>query len=204
MSARPGSAAAQPALLDRARAGDPAAFARLVAAHQDRVYRLALRLLDDEQDAEETVQDVFLQVWRRLHAFRGDARFTTWLYRIATNAALMHRRARRRHRDRTIALTLPQFDEAGRHDRLDVNYAVAARVEGLLETEELARAVRAALDQLPDRYRVAFVLCDLEDLTAVEAGAIVGAPAATVRQRVHRARLMLRGRLGHLAGSETP
>jgi RNA polymerase sigma-70 factor (ECF subfamily) len=185
----------------RAAAGDGRAFEELVARHQDHVYRLARRLTADRADAEEAVQDTFLRVHRRLHTFRGEARFTTWLYRVATNAALMRRRRQARRAAEPLDRYLPAFDTEGRHAR-DVDHARAARADELLDQDRLARRVRAALDRLPALYRTPVVLRDLEELPTAEVASVLGLTPATVRQRVHRARLMMRGYLSHLVGVE--
>ena len=189
-------------LLAQARAGDREAFAALVARYEGRVYRLALRLSGDPRDAEDVLQETFLQVFRKLATFRGEARFSTWLFRVATNAALMSRRGERRHDAEPLESCLPRFDGEGRHVRLDVDYAAAAHVEDGYEQRELARLVRAALVRLPPMYRAAVVLCDLEGLPAAEAAEVLRVTPDTLRQRRHRARLMLRGYLGRLAGKE--
>ncbi len=119
------------ALAERARAGDDAAFAALVERYQERVYRLALRLSSNPSDAEEVLQEAFLQAWRKIDTFRGDARFGTWLYRIATNTALMHKRAARRRPTESLEALLPQFDESGL--LADLDYQRSARADELLE-----------------------------------------------------------------------
>src|SRR6185436_20807916 len=96
----------------RAAAGDDAAFEALLARYQHRVYRLACRLTS-ETDAPDVVQETFLQVYRHLETFRGDARFSTWVYRIATNAGLMHRRAQARRPVEPLDEFLPRFDSDG-------------------------------------------------------------------------------------------
>ena len=196
------SAISESELLIRAQAGDQDAFGTLVERYQGPIYRLALRLAANEHDAEDILQETFLQVFRKLSSFRGDARFSTWLYRVATNAALMHQRARQRHIAESLDACLPRFDDTGHHVRMDVDYAGAAHVETLVEGHQLRRLIREALVRLPPIYRVAFALCDLEELSATEVAGLLDIDPATVRQRVHRARLMLRGYLGRLAGTE--
>lgn len=191
------------ALVARARTGDRDALGELVARYHERAYRLALRISGNEQDAEDIVQNAFLQVCRKLGTFRGDAQFGTWLYRVTMNEALMAQRARQRDDAESLEAYLPRFDESGAHTRLDVDYARAADVETLIDRERLQREVRSAVDRLPPIYRTAFVLCDLEELSAPDAAKILEIDAAAVRQRVHRARLMMRGFLGRLAGSES-
>lgn len=187
-------------LVAGARAGDAAAFDALVTRHQDRVYRLARRLLGDASDAQDVLQETFLQVYRKLDTFRGESKFSTWLYRVATNAALMHRRWRERHPAESLEVYLPAFDDSGHHARRDVDYSRAARADEILEQRQLAEAAMAALERLPEIYRSVFVLRDLEELSTAETAELLDIEPAAVRQRLHRARLMLRGYLGHLVG----
>jgi len=169
--------------------------------YQERVYRLSRRLTGDPADAEDALQETFLLVLRRLSTFRGESRFSTWLYRIATNSALMTRRGRARRRSEPLGDYLPRFDRQGRHRR-DVDHGRAARADEILERRRLAETLQAALARLPGLYRAAFVLRDLEELTTQEVAAVLKASPAAVRQRVHRARLMMRGYLSHLVGVE--
>ena len=185
----------------RAVAGDRPAFETLVDRHQDLVYRLAHRLTGSSEDAEEIVQETFLSAYRRLGTFRGEARFSTWLCGIATNAVRMLRRGRSRHPAEPLDDYLPGFDREGRHAR-DVDHARAADAEEILDRARLARHAHEALQRLPDRYRTPFVLRDLEEMPTAEVAAILGLTGALVRQRVHRARLMLRGYMSHLVGVE--
>jgi RNA polymerase sigma-70 factor (ECF subfamily) len=187
------------ALAARAGSGDAAAFETLVARYQRRVFRLACRLTSDT-DAPDVLQETFLQVHSHLSSFRGEARFSTWLYRIATNAGLMHRRARSRRPAESLEMFLPRFDEQGRHAGTPEALRVPARADELIDRRVLVEKARAAVDRLPDLYREAFVLRDLEELPTAEVAEVLGVEPATVRQRVHRARLMLRGYLGDLAG----
>lgn len=188
-------------LARRAAAGDRDAFALLVDRHQERVYRLALRLTRAPADAEEVLQDTFLRAYRSLSRFRGDAKFSTWLFRIATNAARMLQRGRSRRPTEPLDTYLPRFDRQGRHAR-DVDHGRAAAADDLLDRRRLARRAGAALERLPERYRTPFVLRDLEEVPTREVAAILSVSPEVVRQRVHRARLMLRGYLSHLVGVE--
>jgi RNA polymerase sigma-70 factor (ECF subfamily) len=190
-------------LAARAAAGDAGAFEALVERHQARVYRLACRLTGSDADARDVLQDAFLAAYRGLASFRGAARFSTWLYRITTNAALMHRRARRRRPTESLEAYLPRFDENGRHAPEAAELRAASRADDLLDEKLLAERARAALERLPDLYREAFVLRDLEELDTSEVAGLLGVDPATVRQRVHRARLMLRGYLSHLVEART-
>ncbi len=186
-------------LAARAAAGDDHAFEALVERYQGRVYRLACRLTSDT-DASDVLQETFLQVYRHLPSFRGESQFGTWLYRIATNAALMLRRARKRRPTESLEVFLPRFDPHGIHLATPAELQVASRADELLDREILAEKAREVLARLPDLYRDAFVLRDLEDMSTADVAQTLGVEPATVRQRVHRARLMLRGYLSDVAG----
>jgi len=186
------------ALAARAAAGEEAALEELVRRYQERVFRLACRLTGDEEEAADVLQETFLAVCRHLNGFRGESRFSTWLYRVATNAALMHRRARSRRPTESLEGYLPTFDENGRHAGTPAELQTVCRIEDLLDRKALAARAREGLARLPETYRVPFVLRDLEELPTAEVGEILGLAPAAVRQRVHRARLMLRGHLSAL------
>ena len=186
-------------LVSRAAAGDDAAFEELVRRHQERVYRLACRLTGDDADGADVLQETFLQVFRHLGEFRGEARFTTWLFRVVTNAALMRRRARTRRPADSLEAFLPRFDAEGRHAATPAQLQVTSQVEELLDRQTLAARAKSAIARLPDAYRDAFVLRDLEELSTSEVASVLGIAPAAVRQRVHRARLLLRGYLNELA-----
>jgi RNA polymerase sigma-70 factor (ECF subfamily) len=187
------------ALAARAAAGDGSAFEAIVGRYQARVYRLACRLTSDTE-APDVLQETFLQIYRHLPSFRGESRFGTWVYRIATNAALMHRRARARRPAESLDGFLPKFDANGRHLATPAELQVASSADELLDRQFLAEKARDVIARLPDLYRDAFVLRDLEEMSTADVAEALGVDPATVRQRVHRARLMLRGYLSDLVG----
>lgn len=186
-------------LAARAAAGDDHAFEQIVERYESRIFRMACRLTSDT-DAPDVLQETFLQLYRHLPSFRGESQFGTWLYRIATNAALMHRRASARRPAEPLDAFLPRFDAGGRHAGTPAELQLASRADELLDRQVLAEKARAVIGRLPDLYRDAFVLRDLEELSTTEVAAALGVEPATVRQRVHRARLMLRGYLSELVG----
>ena len=188
------------ALVSRAALGDSHAFDELAIRYQARVYRLACRLVGRD-DAPDVVQEGFLSVYRNLASFRRESRFSTWLYRIVTNAALMHLRSRKRRPVESLEAFLPEFDATGRLRQTPAELQIAARADELIDRRLLTEEATAALDRLPDLYRSAFVLRDLEELSTVEVAQVLGVEPSTVRQRVHRARLMLRGYLSALTGA---
>jgi RNA polymerase sigma-70 factor (ECF subfamily) len=186
-------------LAAQAAGGDDDAFEAIVERYQARVFRLACRLTS-EADAADVLQETFLHVYRHLPSFRGESRLSTWLYRIATNAALMHRRARARRPTESLEQWLPRFDDHGVHVNTPDELQVAGRADELLDRRLLAEKARVALERLPDLYRDAFVLRDLEEMSTSDVAHVLGIEPAAVRQRVHRARLILRGFLQELMG----
>ena len=187
-------------LAARAAAGNEPAFEALMTRYEARVYRLACRLTGGEADAPDVLQETFLRVHRGLASFRGESRFSTWLYRIATNAALMQRRSRARRPAESLEQFLPRFDADGGHAGEPSDLEAAAHAEERLDRRALAEKAREGVERLPELYREAFVLRDLEELATAEVAALLGIENAAVRQRVHRARLMLRGYLSDLVG----
>jgi RNA polymerase sigma-70 factor (ECF subfamily) len=195
----PAAESSDEALAARAAAGDTSAFEAIVHRYQARVFRLACRLTSDT-DAPDVLQETFLQVYRHLPSFRGESQLATWLYRIATNAALMHRRAAARRPAESLDTFLPRFDADGTHAATPAELQVVSRADELIDRHTLAEKARAVIAQLPDAYRDAFVLRDLEDMPTAHVARVLGIEPAAVRQRVHRARLMLRGYLSDLVG----
>lgn len=173
-----------------AQEGDLDAFAELVRRHERRLRIVLLRILDDDRDVEEAVQDAFVQVWRNLGSYRAEAAFFTWLYRIGVNTALA--RARRRQHPTTELASIP-----------DEGAAVVARE--LLpgpssEAHDVGTRVLAALAQLPFEYREAVVLRDLAGLSNEEVAEALGLSLAAAKSRIHRGRLQLRDQLEPDAG----
>jgi RNA polymerase sigma-70 factor (ECF subfamily) len=184
------------ALLARLRAGDAAAYERWVRASAPRVLRVARRLLRNEQDAQDVTQDAFISAFRHLASFDGSARLSTWLHRIAVNAALMKLRSKRRHPEEPIDERLPRFDAHGEHEHAP--WAWAARGDAAVGSAQVRKAVRAAIDELPDLYRDVLLLRDIEELTTEEAARELGITIPALKTRLHRARLALREGLDDL------
>lgn len=177
-------------LVEAAAAGDPAAFEVLMRRHNRMMYRAARSILKSDSEAEDAVQEAYVQAYRGLHGFRGQASLSTWLTRIAVNEALQRLRARQRERGVTPL-----------HESIDVDggMAVDLSLHALPESPEDA-AVRAQLrgllerkiDQLPAAFRSVFVLRAVEELSVEETALVLGTPEATVRTRFFRARALLR------------
>jgi RNA polymerase sigma-70 factor (ECF subfamily) len=183
-------------LLAQLRAGDAAAYERWVRASAPRVLRVVRRLLRNEQDAQDVTQEAFFSAFRHLDTFDGGARLSTWLHRIAVNAALMKLRSKRRHPEESLEERLPRFDADGEHTHAPSSWAL--RGDAALESREVRKAVRAAIDELPDLYRDVLLLRDIEELSTEEAAQALGITIAALKTRLHRARLALRERLDDL------
>ncbi len=180
------------ALVTQALMGEESAFEGLVGRYQGKVYRLALSLTKRPEDAEEVMQDVFLTVHRKLSSFEGRSAFSTWLYRITVNAALMKFRGKN-PAEESLEAYLPRFTEDGRHVRMVLDFTQGPE-EALLRKER-EQILMAAIDALPPDYKVVLVLRDLEGLSNEAVAEVVGASILAVKARLHRARLFLRGKL---------
>jgi RNA polymerase sigma-70 factor (ECF subfamily) len=194
-------------LVAKARDGDAAAFETLVNRHQRQIYRLALRMMGNESDAEEVLQETFLNAYEKLGEFRGDAAFNSWIYRIAANSALMRLRRRRRAPD-TVALPEPgvtgpgDAPPAGPRFGDDGAYAEpprsdwSLRADEALQNAQLGGAIERAVQKLPEDYRVVFLLKDVDGLSNEQISEALGLSVPAVKSRLHRARLALREQLG--------
>jgi RNA polymerase sigma-70 factor, ECF subfamily len=182
------------ALLEALRGRDPHAAERLVETYGARAYRLALRITGNGEDAEEILQDAFLNVTRKIDTFRGDSSLGSWIYRIVANAAcLVPRRRARRGSEITLDDILPVFDRDGRHASLVTDWSSSLHDPAL--QRELRDVLEAALHELPPHYRAAIVLRDIEGMSVVETAATLGVTVAALKTRTHRGRLHLRQRL---------
>jgi len=177
-------------LLQALRAGDKAAFAQLVTTFSPRVYNVALRLLGDPAEAEDALQETFLNAFRSLHSFEGRSSLGTWLYRIAANASLMRLRKRRE----SLSLDNPVALQEGESlPRQLVNWAYMP--EKVLLSAEAGRIMDTAIAQLPETLRAAFVLRDILEFSGDETAEALGISLAAMKSRLHRARLFLRQQL---------
>jgi RNA polymerase sigma-70 factor (ECF subfamily) len=178
------------ALLVRLRAGDDAAYERLLRLHSGRMLAVARRFLASEDDAREAVQEAFVSAFKAIDRFAGDARLSTWLHRIVVNACLMKLRTRRRKPEESIEDLLPSFRENGHLDAPAAGWREGA--DTLIERDEVKSLVRAAIEQLPDGYRTVLLLRDIEEFDTAQTGEALGLSRAAVKTRLHRARQALR------------
>jgi len=165
--------------------------------YASRVYRVARGITRTDSDAEEVVQDVFLTLARKIDRFEGRAALGTWIYRVATNAALLKRRGKRAQLEVSLEEHLPTFKEDG-HREGDRSYLLAdwsQTPEAELLDGEARAALSDAIDLLPEPYRAVLVLRDVEELSNEEAAEILDESVASIKSRVHRARMALREQL---------
>jgi RNA polymerase sigma-70 factor (ECF subfamily) len=187
------------ALLVRLRAGEDAAFAVLVRAHAGRLLAVARRMLRSDDEARDAVQEAFLQAFRGLGKFEGQARLSTWLHRIVVNACLMRLRSRSRRPEQPIEELLPRFYEDGH--RVDPGPPWRSAPADPVEQRELAELVRGAIDRLPEIHRNVLLLRDIEGRDAEETARLLDVKIDTVKVRLHRARQALRALLApHFTG----
>lgn len=163
----------------RAKQGDADAFSLLVQTYETSVYRLALRMCGNAHDAEEVAQEAFMAAWKGLPSFRGESKFSSWLYQLTTNEAINFLRKEKRHR----AVT-PLEDE--------MEPATGDTAQQAAETKELQQALQQALDALTPEHRQIFLLRQMRQLSYEEIGRLLGLESGTVKSRLNRAKKQLR------------
>lgn len=173
-------------LLARAHAGDEKAMNDLLTKHQSQVYRYGLRMCGNEDDASDVLQETLIAAYKNLHAFRGDSKLSTWLYQIARSFCLKQRRRRE--------------GEPAQHDSLDEGPAKQlpediSTSDSRTHAKQVSEVIQAAIGTLPEDYREALVLRDVEGLSAEEAAEVAGIEVGALKSRLHRARLGLKQRL---------
>jgi RNA polymerase sigma-70 factor, ECF subfamily len=186
-------------LIERLRAGDEVAVAELASTYGPKIFQLALRCLNNREDAEEVAQDVLLKVCRKIELFRGDAALSSWIYRITFNTAMSRLRTVKARRagempDESLEMVGPN----GEPTRRDVADWSEMADEHVMRSELRRRLVKAVLE-LPAIYRAPVVLRDLKGLTTEEASALLKVKDQTLKSRLHRGRVILRQRLAEFA-----
>ena len=186
-------------LVERARSKDEAAFEELVGRYEDKLYRLAMRFVRNETDAQEILQDAFLSAWRNLPTFEGRAQFGSWMYRVTVNAALMLLRSRNRHPEVAVDDVEPNalndaVAESGQMMRSTADWS--RQPDDQLQSDELRKHIQSSVDALPEGLRTVFLLRDVEELSTEDTAELLGLSVPAVKTRLHRARLALREAIG--------
>jgi RNA polymerase sigma-70 factor (ECF subfamily) len=175
-------------------AGEPAAFRRLVELNSANVYNVALKLLGDEEEAEDVLQETFLSAFQAIDRFEGRSSLSTWLYRIAYNASLM--RLRKRRQMTTFSLDMPPDQENEPAEGVSRHLVDWSTVpDDQLLTAEAHQEMDRAIAELPETLRSTFILRDIQGLSGAETAEVLGITVQAVKNRLHRARLRLRDRL---------
>lgn len=184
------------ALIEASRAGDPAAVQELVRSHQSRVYNFAMRMCRNVEDAKDILQETFLGMLRSIKDFREESRFTTWLYRIASNACLKKRRRGvhdpQPEQELSLDELMPRPGADGKKPEIP-DWSEDA--EQALLRGELSERMEAAIDRLPRDYKIVFVLRDVEGFSAEETAEMLKLSVPAVKSRLHRARVFVRREL---------
>jgi len=176
--------------VNRTIGGDGTAFASIVERYQDRLHNAIFRLVGSPEDARDLLQDAFVKAYENLEGFRGGSSLYTWLFRIAVNTALSHRRKRKW----THVGLGSTFDDDSAPESGWADPAAPDPADPLMAAETEA-AVQQALDALDEEHRTVVVLRDIQHCDYHEMAEILGVPSGTVKSRLHRARLMLRDKL---------
>jgi len=184
--------------LEALKAGDRAEFARLVESHYELVYRLAIKMLNNPQDAEDVLQETFTKAFRHIGGFDGRSSLSTWLYRIATNEALMFLR---RQKPGQISVEEPQGDDEELQKPLEIVDWCCLPEEELMSAEA-QRYLDEAVSRLPSSLRAAFVLRDIQGLSTLEAAEVLNLSETALKTRLSRARLQLRESLSSYYGKK--
>ena len=177
------------ALAESMRAGDAGALETLVRRETPRLLSVARRILSNEDEAREAVQQGFIAAYRARNQFHGESRLSTWLHRIIVNKSLDVLRARQRRPEDAIEDLLPRFSENGHHQE---RFATWPDLESAIDRDRQSGVVRDAIASLPESFRLVLLLRDIEELTTEETATALGITPNAVKLRLHRARLALR------------
>lgn len=185
-------------LVKRAQQGDKASFDVLVSKYQRKLFRLVLRFVHNQTEAEDVVQETFIKAYRALHQFRGDSAFYTWIYRIGINTARNFLDNRGRRVPTSTDMTAEQVESFSEGENLrDINTP-----ESVLASKQIAETVNLAMSELPDDLRSALMLREIDGLSYEEIATAMGCPIGTVRSRIFRARDAVAIRLRPLLGTD--
>ena len=172
---------------------DPRAFDRFVELYQKKIYALGFNMTYNQMDAQDVAQDVLLTIFRKVHTFQGKSAFSSWVYRITLNTVYMKLRSKKKEQAVSLEDAFPSFNGSGYHQEKIRDWSENA--ESLLFQNETKGIIQKAVNQLPQKEKVVFILRDVEGLSTERVSEILGLSVPAVKSRLHRARLFLRKKL---------
>ena len=173
--------------------GDLEAYDKIADIYQKKIYGLSFNLTRNQMDAQDVTQEVLLTLFRKIHTFQGKSAFSSWVYRITLNASYMKLRSKKKEPNVSIDELMPSLNGAGFQQEKIQDWS--ENTESLLFTNETRDVISKAIDLLPEKEKVVFLLRDVEGLSTEKAGEILGLTVPAVKSRLHRARLFLRKKL---------
>ena len=180
-------------LVRKFQGGDLEAFDKLAQIYQKKVYGLSFNLTRNQMDAQDVAQEVLLTIYRKIHTFQGKSAFSSWVYRVTLNATYMKLRSKKKEPKISIEDMLPSFNSSGYQQEKIQD--LSENTESLLFSNETKSVIKKAVDQLPEKEKVVFMLRDVEGLSTEKVGEILDLTIPAVKSRLHRARLFLRKKL---------
>ena len=175
--------------------GNENAFDEIVSRYANKIYGFALRITRNSSDAEEVFQEVFLTLTKKLDTFRGESKFSSWLYRVTVNASYMYLRSQKKHESNISLENYYPYDEKGTLMGRVMEKDWSSRPDIIIFSNEALKIIDKSINELPESYRTVFHLRDVEGLSNEEVADILEISIPAVKSRLHRARLFLRDRL---------
>ena len=183
------------ALVSEFQAGKREAYDKIADIYQKKIYNLSYNLTRNQMDAQDVTQEVLLTLFRKINMFQGKSAFSSWVYRITLNASYMKLRTKKKEPNISIDEMLPSFNEAGFQQKKIQDWS--ENTESLMFTNETREVIKNAVDLLPEKEKVVFLLRDVEGLSTEKTGKILDLTVPAVKSRLHRARLFLRKKLSN-------
>ncbi len=177
------------------KAGKMEAFDKIVELYQRKIYALAFNMTRNQMDAQDVAQDVLLSIYKKIHTFQGKSAFSSWVYRITLNATYMKLRNKKKEQHISLDEMLPSFNNSGYQVEKITDWS--ENTESLLFTNEMKSNIGKAVDQLPEKEKVVFILRDVEGFSTEKVSEILDLTIPAVKSRLHRARLFLRKKLSN-------
>lgn len=175
--------------------GEESAFDEIVSRYSDRIYGFAFRITRNTSDAEEVFQEVFLTLTKKLDTFRGESKFSSWLYRVTVNASYMYLRSQKKHESNISLENYAPYDDKGTLMGRIMDKDWSSRPDIIIYGKEALKIIDESINELPESYRTVFHLRDIDGLSNEEVADILEITVPAVKSRLHRARLFLRDKL---------